>query len=153
MTVHLDDLTLQMVHNVRSYSGSDIIIYVPELKFLNVGDIFNKDRFPNITSRTDIPRWLKIFEEFTEKESEIDFVIGGHGELMTMADVREQLDYIRDLWEEIRMAKSRGMELEEIKEKFSFKNFDHLTHINPVNFLTGTNSHERIIENIWKMLD
>lgn len=153
MTIHLEDLTLAMVHNVQSYSESDIIIYVPELKFLNVGDVFNKDRLPVINVNSDITRWFEIFEEFLEKETEIDYVIGGHAGVMTMADVRSNLDYIKDLWVGIKSAKEQGLAEEEIKEKFSFKKFNHLTHVNPVNEAFQTNAHQRNIETIWKILN
>ena len=153
MTVHLEDLTLTMVHNVQSYSESDIIIHVPELKFLNVGDIFNKDRLPAINVNSDIPRWLGIFEEFLEKDNEIKYVIGGHAGVMTMADVRSNLDYIKDLWEEMKSAKEEGFTEEAIKEKFSFEQFNHLTHVDPVNEAFGINAHERNIMTIWKILN
>lgn len=153
MTIHLKDLTLMMVHNVQSYSESDIIIYVPEFKFLNVGDVFNKDRLPVINVNSDIPRWLEVFEEFLEKETEIEYVIGGHAGVMTMADVRSNLDYIKNLWEGIKYAKEQGFAEEEIKEKFSFEKFNHLTHVNPVNEAFETNAHQRNIETIWIMLN
>jgi glyoxylase-like metal-dependent hydrolase (beta-lactamase superfamily II) len=153
MTVHLKDLTLVMVHNVQSYSESDIVIYVPELKFMNVGDVFNKDRLPVINVNSDIPRWLEIFEELLEKGTEIEYVIGGHAGVMTMADVRSNLDYIKDLWEGIKSAKEQGLTEKEIKEKFSFEEFNHLTHVNPVNEAFKTNAHQRNIETILKMLN
>ena len=153
MTINLEDLTLAMVHNVQSYSESDIIIYVPELKFLNVGDVFNEDRLPVINVNSDITRWLEIFEEFLEKETEIDYVIGGHAGVMTMADVRLNLDYIKDLCAGIKSAKEQGLAEEEIKEKFSFKKFNHLTHVNPVNEAFQINAHQRNVETILKMLN
>ena len=147
------DLTLRMRHNIESYSDNDIITYIPELKILNVGDIFNNDRLPWISPRSDIPQWLEIFKEFTDKEKEIDYVIGGHGGLMTMAEVEEFLNYVGDLWEGLKTAKKEGLTLNDIQEKFSFENFNHVTHINPIIPGWGIDMHRMNVRNIWRMLE
>jgi len=153
MNLHFADLTLRMVHNIESYSDNDIITYIPELKLLNVGDIFNNDRLPWISPRSDIPRWLEIFEEFTDKEKEIDYVIGGHGGLMTMAEIKDFLDYAGDLWDALKTAKKQGLTLQDVEEKFSFENFNHVTHINPVMPGWGIDMHRMNVRNIWRMLE
>ncbi len=164
LTLYLEDMTIHMIHNVDAYSDNDIMMYIPELKLLNVGDVFNKDRLPWLNSRTDIPKWLEIFKEFTDKEDEIDFVIGGHNGLMTMADVRENLAYIKDLYEGIKTAQIEGLSLEETKEKFAFEKFNHLSHVEHTfkviqrlpgdkeSKLVEVDRHERFIEDIWKRL-
>ncbi len=152
LTLRLGDLTLHMVHNIPSYSDNDIITYIPELKLLNVGDVFNNDRLPWISRNTDIPKWLEIFKEFTDKEGQIEYVIGGHGGLLTMTEVKEHLEYVNDLWEGIKSAKADGMTLEEIQQKFSFEKFNHLSHINPIIPGWKIDMHAMNIRNIWRML-
>ena len=153
LTLRLGDLTLHMVHNIPSYSDNDIITYIPELKLLNVGDIFNNDRLPWISRTSDIPKWLEIFKEFTDKEGQIEYVIGGHGGLLTMAEVKEHLKYVNDLWEGIKSTKAGGMTIKEILDKFSFEKFNHLNHINPVIPGWGIDMHTMNIQNIWRMLE
>jgi glyoxylase-like metal-dependent hydrolase (beta-lactamase superfamily II) len=152
LTLRLGDLTLHMVHNTPSYSDNDIITYIPELKLLNVGDIFNNDRLPWISRNSDIPKWLEIFKVFTDKEGQIVYVIGGHGGLLTLTEVKEHLEYVNDLWEGIKSAKADGMTLKEIRHKFSFEEFNHLNHINPVIPGWRIDMHAMNIQNIWRML-
>ncbi len=153
LTLRLGDLTLYMVHNIPSYSDNDIITYIPELKLLNVGDIFNNDRLPWISRNSDIPKWLEIFKEFTDREGQIEYVIGGHGGLLTLTEVKEHLEYVNDLWEGIKSAKAEGLTLKEILDKFSFEKFNHLNHINPVIPGWRIDMHVMNIQNIWRMLD
>jgi len=153
LTLRLGDLTLHMVHNIPSYSDNDIITYIPELKLLNVGDVFNNDRLPWISRNTDIPKWLEIFKDFTDREGQIEHVIGGHSGLLTMTEVKEHLEYVNDLYEGIKSAKADGMTLAETQQKFSFEKFNHLNHINPVIPGWKIDMHAMNIQNIWRMLD
>lgn len=153
ITIHLEELTLELNFSIIGYSTSDIIIHVPEEKLLIVGDVFNKDRIPIIRENTDIPRWMNLFKKYINNEIEIKNVIGGHGDIMTIGDVCEQLDYIKDLWEGIAASKKEGSTIEEVKETFSFDTkFGHLSHLRhkfsgvPIDF------HERNVESVWKMV-
>jgi len=148
------DLTLHIVHNVKSYSDNDIITYIPELKLLVVGDIFNNNRLPWIDVDSDIQGWIEIFKEFTDKKyDEIEYVIGGHSGLLTMAEVKEHLTYVKDLYDGINSAKLNGDSLDEIMNKFSFQKFNHLNNINPIIPGWGIDLHKFNIRNIWKNLD
>jgi len=39
------------------------------------------------------------------------------------------------------------------EEKFSFENFDHVTHINPEILSWGIDMHRMNVRNIWRILE
>ncbi len=154
MTVYFGDLTIRMKYNVISYSDSDILIYIPELKLINVGDVFNKSRLPWLNEKSDIPRWLEIFQEFLDKETEIEYVIGGHGDVFTMKEIRAQLAYLKELWEGIKTAKNEGLSKEQIQEKFSFDKFKNLlSAVDPFYPGTKMSMQDMNVNTILKMFD
>lgn len=151
MSLHLGNITLELYYCTPGYSYSDIFIHVPQEKLLIVGDIFTKHRVPLLDEKSDIERWRTLFRPFVEKEIEIRNIISCHGELMTVLELKAQLDYIKDLWEGVATSKQEGLTLEQIKEQFAFKKrYPHLSHLITRWVSTPFDLHERNIDQIWK---
>jgi hypothetical protein len=126
---------------------------VPQEKLLVVGDIFVKHRIPLLNEKTDLERWGAVFRPIIEEEVEIQYIIGCHGELMTIADLKAQLDYLSDLWEAVEVAKQEGWTLEQAKQQLSFtKRYAHLHDLITRWVDTLLDLHERNIEQAWKAL-
>lgn len=154
MTLHMADVTLELCYCTPGYSQSDIVIHIPQEKLLVVGDIFVKHRIPLFDEKTDMERWIAVFQPFIDERIEIQHIIGCHGELMTLDDLRVQLDYLSDLWGAVEAVKQEGMTLEQAKEKLSFKKrYAHLNHLETRWVSTPFDLHERNIDQIWKALD
>jgi len=151
LTLHLGDVRVKLRYCTPGYSESDILIHVPEEKLLVVGDIFNKDRIPLISEKTDIRRWIDVFKPFVEGEEDVDYIVGAHDELMTLPELNVQLDYLEDLWEGVTDARREGLTLEQAKAEFSFeKKFPQLSHLGKRWVSWPHDLHERNIEKIWE---
>jgi glyoxylase-like metal-dependent hydrolase (beta-lactamase superfamily II) len=151
LTLQMGDLSLVLSTCTPGYSQSDIVIHVPQEKLLVVGDIFVKHRIPLFHEKTDINRWADVFTPFIEGEIEIRHIIGCHGELMTSADLKSQLNYLIDLWTAVESLQKKGLNLEQVKLELSFnKRYAHLSHL--ITRWAGTpfDLHERNIEQAWK---
>lgn len=153
LTLQIGNVTLGLCYCTPGYSQSDVLIHVPQEKLLVVGDIFVKHRVPLFNEKTDLDRWKEVFRPYMEKDIEIQHIIGCHGELMTMNDIRAQLDYLDDLWTAVVAAKQEGLTLEQAKQNLSFsKRYAHLSHLNTRWVSTPFDLHERNIEQVWKAL-
>ena len=152
MTLSLGTATLHLYYNTPSYSTSDIIIEIPEEKILIVGDIFNKGRLPWLDAQTDFTAMNVLFSPFVSDTSQIKYFMGTHGYVMEMAEVKEQLGYINQLYKEVAQQKKTGKTVEEIKQKITLKNFTFLSDLNPYFNGTDLNLHSLNIEEIWKQL-
>ena len=157
LNLNMGDLTINLIHSGTSTYKDDILIYVPELKLLHVGGVFTKNRVPKITESTDIEKWLDIFDQFLNKESAIDYVIGGRGDIMSMNDVRDNLGYIKDLWNGVKKEINAGAPAEKIIDRFSFDKFNRLSNADPyLPSMPGNppvDLHKRNVQNIIKMLE
>lgn len=153
LTLRSGGTTFEMTHSVISYSESDVIIYIPEERVLVVGDVFNKGRLPMISERSDIPRWMELFQPYLQGGRNIDHYIGGHGDLLTLSEIKAQLDYIDALYRSIKSAREAGMSTEEIAAQHSFESFGHLSEYDTTFHGMPGNIHESNVQNILKMLD
>lgn len=153
LSLHMGDLTLKLCFCTPGYSESDAFIHVPQEKLLVVGDIFVKHRIPLIHEKTDVKRWKTVFEPFITGEIEIQNIISCHDELMTIADLKAQLNYLSDLWEAVTAARQENLTLDQIKVRLAFKKrYPHLSHLNTRWVSTPFDLHERNIDQIWKGL-
>jgi glyoxylase-like metal-dependent hydrolase (beta-lactamase superfamily II) len=153
LTLHMGDLSLRLCYCTPGYSDSDILIHVPEENLLIVGDIFVKDRVPLLNEKTDIDRWVTVFTPFIKGEADVQHIISCHGGLMTIDDVKRQIDYISDLWKAVEAVKQKGLTLEQAKESLSFnKRYPHLIDLNTRWVGTSFDLHERNIEQVWLAL-
>jgi glyoxylase-like metal-dependent hydrolase (beta-lactamase superfamily II) len=154
LTLDMGDLILKLCYCTPGYSQSDIFIHIPQEKLLMVGDIFVKHRIPLLDEKTDIDRWKAVFQPFIGQSSEIRYIIGCHGDIMTTADIDMQLDYLSDLWEAVEAAKQGGLTLEAAQQRLSFKKcYAHLSHLDTRWVSTPFDLHERNIEQVWKALN
>ncbi|MEX2088841.1 MAG: MBL fold metallo-hydrolase [Bacteroidota bacterium] len=152
MTLDMGSVTMRLYYNTPSYSTSDIIIEIPEEKVLVVGDIFNKGRLPWLDRETDFASMQNLFARFVSDSSHIRHFIGTHGYLIDMNEMREQLQYINKLREDVTALRRDGRTLEEIRNKLDLKALPFLNSYNPYVNGTDLNLHHLNIRTIWRML-
>lgn len=152
LTLSIGEVTLKMYHNTPSYSGSDIIIYIPKEKMLIVGDIFNKQRLPLVNTQTNLDQWEQLFARYISKNSDVKYFIGGHGDIMTKDEIIEQLNYLRKLFEEVGKLKKEGKTAVETRQALDLKTFPYLNTYRTNFYGTDMNIHWANIMMIWKQL-
>jgi glyoxylase-like metal-dependent hydrolase (beta-lactamase superfamily II) len=93
----MGDVTFRLIYFGKAHSESDILIHVPELKLLMVGDLFSPYGRPGIDDdeRSDTDRWLYVMDWVGERQANIDLVIGGHGQLMTTKDLNSFKNFVQ----------------------------------------------------------
>ena len=152
LDLHLGDVTIKLRYCTPGYSESDILIHIPEERLLVVGDIFNRDRIPLLNEKSDVKRWLDLFEPFVKEKENVRNIVGGHDERISPDELKAQYEYLKDLWEGVSLAKKEGLTLEKVKEDYAFnKRFSQLSHLNIRWISTPDNLHEHNIEYIWKI--
>ena len=151
-TLKLGNTTFQMYANTPSYSRSDIIIYIPEEKVLVVGDIFNKNRLPFINRDTDFIKWEDIFEPYINGKIAVKYFIGTHGNLISLDEIKEQFNYLRTLFEEVKKLKAAGKSIQDANEELTLEKLPYLSNYNPYFYGTAMNTHTRNISTVWGLV-
>ena len=90
MNINMGDNNLEMFYFGKCHSISDIIIYVPEMKILFTGDLFFNYGRPSINDSLmkDKERWQQAVHWIEKRMINIDRVVSGHGQIMSIDDLR-----------------------------------------------------------------
>lgn len=90
LTINMGDITFEMFYFGKCHSSSDIVIFVPEMKILCIGDLFITYGRPSIndTLMVDKDRWQKAVHWLEKRMINIEKVIGGHGQILSIDDLK-----------------------------------------------------------------
>lgn len=152
LTLHLGDMTLKLIDYGEAHTDGDLLVHVPELRLLLVGDLFSKGWLPEIQEgRAGVSGWLEVLDPLLDGGGAVERVVPGHGEIMTAAELRAQRDYLRDLRDGVAAAFEAGLSLSDALERLAFESrFEHLTHLRHT--WEGEEFHEGNVRAIWRSL-
>lgn len=90
MTLELGDTVFEMFYFGKSHSNSDIVIYIPELKLIFIGDLFSKSGRPGFNlSAIDKIRCMQAIAWIQKRINRIEKVIEGHGQILSTDDLKQ----------------------------------------------------------------
>lgn len=89
LKIDMEDVSIDMFYFGNCHSNSDILIYVPELKMLFIGDLFFSYGRPSIDEKLikDEARWAQAISWTEKRIHNIELIIGGHGQMLTIDDL------------------------------------------------------------------
>lgn len=88
---------LKSVNN-KAHSSSDLYIYIPSKRIVFVGDLVFNDRVPSIRDG-NLAGWIEALD--TVKSLDVDYIVGGHGDMITPDSVVMTYNYLSDLQNEV----------------------------------------------------
>ena len=96
MNLKCGDTVFEMIHFGRFHSNSDILIFVPEIRTLFVGDLFSKYGRPgrSNSSTADTDKWIRALQWIEKRTDNIETVIDGHGQVLSPDDLKLFTDYL-----------------------------------------------------------
>ncbi len=91
----VDDLSFSLIYFGEAHSKSDIIIHVPELKLLFTGDLFSRYGRPHFDfdKVKKSERWYKVKKWLLDRKANIEQIITGHGEILSVDDLIAFINY------------------------------------------------------------
>lgn len=103
MKLYLGDTTFEMIFFGQFHSNSDIVIYVPEIHTIFTGDLFSKYGRPGIStsSITDEALNTKAISWIENRMNNIDIIIEGHGQILSIDDLENFTNNIKNKFREI----------------------------------------------------
>ena len=98
LDIDMGDITFELKYFGQCHSRSDILIYVPELKLLFTGDLMFRYGRPSIVDKTmgEKDLWINAIRWIENRMDHIDLVIGGHGQQMSVDDLKSFNEKIRE---------------------------------------------------------
>jgi glyoxylase-like metal-dependent hydrolase (beta-lactamase superfamily II) len=111
MILHGQDRDIVLLFLGRGHTSGDVVAYLPKQRVIATGDLlhgwmpFMGDAYP--------PEWVATLDALDKLE--FDHIIGGHGSVKPKSHLRFFRNYLADLIEEVRRARSRGETLDQAK--------------------------------------
>ena len=109
-----------------SEEHSDIVVWVPDVKFLFAGNIVFNDRMLNYTKNSNIEGWIAALEKIAAMHPKI--VLGGHGAKMGPKAYETTLAYLKSLKKQVKAAYDKDVDLSELMKHLDLHAFDRLGH-------------------------
>jgi len=90
LKIDLGDTTFEMIYFGKFHSNSDILIYIPEIGVLFIGDLFSKYGRPSMSNSliTDEIRWMQAIKWIKKRTNNNEKIIDGHGQILSIDDVQ-----------------------------------------------------------------
>jgi glyoxylase-like metal-dependent hydrolase (beta-lactamase superfamily II) len=117
VSVHLNGEDVRALHYPSGHTDGDVIIFFPKANVVHMGDDYVRYGFPfiDVQAGGSVEGMIKACEGAIEKLPADVKVIPGHGELSTVAEVREYVKMLKDTSAVIEKAIRAGNTLEQMK--------------------------------------
>lgn len=110
---------VQMRHLAGGHTAGDVIVFLPESNVLVLGDLLFADNFPYIdTGQGGNPFTFMSHLHWVVKNFADDVIlVGGHGPVYTMAQLRKYISNLEETIELVTSAKKNGKSADQMKEE------------------------------------
>ncbi len=127
LNLDLNGQTLQLMHLPEGHTAGDIIIYLPESKVLILGDLLFADNFPfvDVNNGGDPKGFYNNLKWIIENYPADITLIGGHGPIYTMPQLRQYHQNLGQTLDVVRKAKEDGMTAGQMKENRILKQWEN----------------------------
>jgi cyclase len=111
MILHRQDRDIVLLFLGRGHTSGDVVVYLPKQRVVATGDLlhgwmpFMGDSYP--------PEWVATLDALDKLE--FDQIIGGHGSVKPKSHLRFFRNYLADLIEEVRRARTKSETLDQAK--------------------------------------
>jgi len=125
-----------------SEEKSDIVVWVPDIKFLFAGNIVFNDRALNYTKNSNIDGWIEAIKKIEALKPNI--VLGGHGKTFGKDAYKTTLEYLKSLKSQVKKAYESDIDLSELNEHIDLSKFNHLKHAKELAPHNAKNYYEQL---------
>lgn len=119
LTVHLNGQDVRVHHYANAHTDGDSVVFFPGAKAVHMGDIFVRYGFPfiDISGGGNVRGMIAACEDVLRVVPPDTQVIPGHGELATLADLREYVKMLKDTSALVAQKLAAGESLAQMKQE------------------------------------
>lgn len=128
--------------NQKAHTNSDLLIYIPKLEALFVGDLVFTDRVPSLRDG-NINRWIETLHSI--QKGDYNYIIGGHGSLVDRHSLDFTYNYLVALKQEVLEALDEGLDLEDATTTILMEEYKN-THMYDL-------LHKQNVETAYRILE
>ncbi|HXF05718.1 MAG TPA: MBL fold metallo-hydrolase [Blastocatellia bacterium] len=113
--LYLGGEEIHVFHVKRGHTDGDSIIYFTRQKVLHMGDLFVNGTFPfiDVNGGGSSREWIETLDAVLQRIDPATQIIPGHGDVGTVANLREFRQYLSDLRAAVKEAIEKGLTKEQ----------------------------------------
>jgi tetratricopeptide (TPR) repeat protein len=125
MSLDLGDITLKLIWfgKAGNYNGMTVVVIPGEKTAIIPGFILHSQHLAPYPfsgyEKLDVPRWISVLEEILEGENAVERVICDMSDVWSRERALTHLEYIRRLWNSVKIAEAAGKDINEVQDQFS----------------------------------
>jgi glyoxylase-like metal-dependent hydrolase (beta-lactamase superfamily II) len=119
LTLYLDGEAVRVHHYPHAHTDGDSVVFFPRAKAVHMGDIFVRYGFPfiDIGGGGNVRGMIAACEDVAQSVPPDTKIIPGHGEVATVADLREYTEMLKSTTALVEQALAAGKTLEQMKQE------------------------------------
>ena len=126
MSIYAGDQRMRLIGLAPGHTDGDLAVWVPDLNILHTGDIFMSSDYPMIDARSGgtilgLIRSINRVVRISDKDT---VVIPGHGDLAGRKQLVQYQKMLRNVSEDVREYKDKGLDVEAVKDLDLTKKYD-----------------------------
>jgi len=125
-----------------SEEHSDIVVWVPDLKFLFAGNIIFNNRALNYTKSSNMKGWIEALKKIEAMHPKI--ILGGHGSEMGPDAYKTTLEYLQSLQKQVKAAYDKDVDMSELMQHVDLSKFKDLKHVEQLNRHNANDYYEQL---------
>lgn len=128
--------------NKKAHSNSDLFVYIPKYSTVFAGDLVFNERIPSLRDG-DLNNWIEALE--TIKSMDVQYIIGGHGDLVDKHSVDATYKYLTQLLKEVSLALEEGADITDTLDSVKMEDFK--------DFKMYDTLHRQNVQTAYRMLE
>lgn len=142
-TLHFKKGNVQLIRvNNKAHTDGDLLVYIPSQRTLFAGDLVFNGRLPSLRDG-DANGWLKALDKINKMD--VDFIIGGHGKVVTKKSTQMTYDYIKTLRDRVKTLLDEGYDIEDVVNKVTMDKYKNVSFYDSI--------HRQNVEVTYRMLE
>ena len=125
-----------------SEEHSDIVVWVPDVKFLFAGNIVFNNRALNYTKNSSMNGWIGALNTIEAMHPAV--VLGGHGNIMGKDAHHTTRDYLLSLQKQVKKAYEDDVEMSELMRHVDLSAFKDLKHAGQLGIHNANDYYEQL---------
>jgi cyclase len=119
LLLHLDGEEVRVHHYPHAHTDGDSVVFFTNAKLVHMGDIYVRYGFPFIDTNGggNVRGMIEACEDVVSHAPEGTRIIPGHGEVATVAELREYAQMLKDTSALVQRALSKGETLEQMQKE------------------------------------
>ena len=109
--------------NKKAHTSSDLLVYIPDISTIFVGDIIFNDRLPSLRDG-NILEWIKELDKI--KAMKAKYVIGGHGTKTDATSFEFTYNYLVELRDKVAKAIEDGKDIEDAVSNIKMPSYENV---------------------------